>query len=122
MASLVVQGDELVVRLSVTERLAAMHGDVRVPLDAIQEISAEPHPWCELRGIRSPGTGFPGVIAYGVRRLTGDRPDFVAVWGRRPAIRVQLTPDAPFARLLVTVADPAATVAAVRRGLRGPGG
>lgn len=117
MASLVVRGDELIVRLTGIERLVAMHGDVRVPLDAVLDISTEPDPWCELRGIRSPGTGFPGVIAYGVRRLTGDRPDFAAVWGRRPAVRVQLAPGAPFARLLVTVADPAATVEALRLGL-----
>lgn len=47
--------------------------------------------------------------------LTGDRPDFAAVHGRGPAIRIELEPSARYARLLVTVADPEATIAAVSR-------
>jgi hypothetical protein len=114
VASLLVQGDELVVSLSGAEQLAAMRGDVRVPLSAVQAVSVDIDPWCALRGIRAPGTGFPGVVAYGVRRLTGDRPDFAAVHGRGPAVRVELGPEAPFGRLLVTVDDPEGTVAALR--------
>ena len=59
-----------------------------------------------------------GMIAYGVRRMTGARPDFAAVWGRRPAIRIELVPGSQYGRLVVTVADPDATLVAVRRGLR----
>lgn len=114
MASLSVDGDELIVRMSGWERAAAFHSDVRVPVSAIHSVELEPHPWSALRGIRAPGTGFPGVIAYGVRRLTGDRPDFAAVLGRRAAVRVELGPPSEFGRLLVTVADPAAALSAVR--------
>jgi hypothetical protein len=99
-----------------------MRRQVRVPLGSIVSVCADPDPWSALRGIRSPGTGIPGVAAYGVRRLTGAAPDFAAVHGRGPAVRVELAPDAPFGRLLVTVADPESTVAAVRAGVRpGPG-
>ena len=119
MAGLAIQGDELVVTLSPFERMAALHGDVRVPLGAVSEICLESDPWCALRGIRAPGTGFPGVIAYGVRRGTGGRPDFAAVLGRGAAVRVELAEGAPYARLLVTVADPQATVAAVTGAARG---
>ncbi len=114
MAELVVDGDFLAVRLSGWERAAAFHGDVAVPLAAVREIAVEPKPWSALRGIRAPGTGFPGVIAYGVRRITGDRPDFAALRGRAPAVRIELDPPARFARLLVTVPDPEATVAGLR--------
>ncbi len=117
MASLVLTRDELVLRLSVLERLAAFRRDVRVPLSAVEVVQAEPDPWCALRGFRAPGTGIPGVIAYGVRRMTGARPDFAAVHGQGPAVRVELAPHARFGRLLVTVADPPATVAAIRAGL-----
>ncbi len=92
-----------------------MRGDVRVPLSAVEAISVDVDPWCALRGIRAPGTGFPGMAAYGVRRLTGDRPDFAAVHGRGPAVRIELSSDAAYRRLLVTVTDPDATVAALRR-------
>jgi hypothetical protein len=114
VASLVTQGDELVVRLSRVERLAALRRDVRVPLSAVEAVSVDPEPWCALRGVRAPGTGLPGVVAYGVRRLTGARPDFAAVHGSGPAVRVELGATASFGRLLVTVADPHATVAALR--------
>jgi hypothetical protein len=112
-----VHRDELVVTLSSWERVAAMRREVRVPLGAVRSICADPDPWSALRGIRAPGTGIPGVIAYGVRRLTGAGPDFAAVHGRGPAVRVDLGPGAPFSRLLVTVADPRSTVEAVRAGV-----
>jgi hypothetical protein len=114
VASLLVQGDEIVVSLSGPEQVAAMRGDVHVPLSEVQAVSVDPDPWCALRGVRAPGTGLPGMVAYGVRRLTGDRPDFAAVHGRGPAVRIELGPRAAFRRLLVTVADPEATVAALR--------
>jgi hypothetical protein len=114
MAELIVDGDALELRLSGWERAAAFHGDVSVPLSAVHEISVEPQPWAALRGIRAPGTGFPGVIAYGVRRMTGERSDFAAILGRRPAVRVELDPPAKFARLLVTVPDAQATVTGLR--------
>jgi hypothetical protein len=120
MAELAIHGDELVVRLSPLERVAAFHGDIHVPLACVQTICTEPDPWAALRGMRAPGTGLPGMIAYGVRRMTGARPDFAAVWGRRPAIRVELAPGSQYGRLVVTVIDPAGTLAAVRRRL-GPG-
>ncbi|MGI9185071.1 MAG: hypothetical protein ACR2GZ_08925 [Solirubrobacteraceae bacterium] len=118
MATLAVQGDELCVSLTGLEKLAAMYAGVRVPLAAVSTIAVESDPWGALRGIRAPGTGIPGVIAYGVRRATGGRPDFAAVHGRGPAIRVELGAAARFARLLVTVADPAGTVATVTRATR----
>ena len=115
MAALMIEGDQLVIALSPLERAAAFHGDVRVPRASVRSIRVDPDPWCALRGIRAPGTGFPGVIAYGVRRSTGDRPDFAAVRGRGPAVRVELEPPSRFARVLVTVPDPEATIAAVSR-------
>ncbi len=110
-----IEGDDLVIALTGLERIAAFHGDVRVPRSSVRTMRVEPDPWCALRGIRGPGTGLPGVVAYGIRRSTGDRPDFAAVHGRGPAIRIELEPSARYARLLVTVADPEATIAAVSR-------
>jgi hypothetical protein len=118
MAELAIHEDELVVRLSPLERVAALHRDIRVPLAAVQAVCAEPDPWAALRGMRAPGTGLPGVMAFGVRRMTGARPDFAAVWGRRPAIRIELVPGSQFGRLVITVTDPDATMIAVRRALR----
>jgi hypothetical protein len=122
VAQLQVHQNQLLVRLTGLERLAAMRREVRVPLGSVVSVCTEPDPWSALRGIRAPGTGIPGVVAYGVRRMTGAAPDFAAVHGRGPAVRVDLAPEAPFGRLVVTVADPDRTVAAVRAGVRpGPG-
>jgi hypothetical protein len=115
MASLRVEGDDLVVAMSAWERAAAFHGDVRVPVGAIQSVSVEADPWKAIRGIRAPGTGWPRVIAYGVRRRVGDRPDFVAVLRNRPAVRVELGSPSKFARLLVSV-DEAQNVVRQLRG------
>ena len=113
MAELIVEGPELVVRLSWLEKLAALRGNVRVPLRAARSASVEPDPWAVLRGTRAPGTGIPGVIAYGIRRFSGG-PDFAAVLGRRPTVRVDLDEESPFARLVVSVSDAESTAAAIR--------
>jgi len=114
VATVTAQGDDLVVGLTRLEKLAALRGDVRVPLSAVRSVVVEPHPWLALRGVRAPGTGLPGVVAYGVRRLTGDRMDFAALRARQPAIRVELDAPSQFARLLVSLADPASAAASIR--------
>ena len=39
MATLMVQDGELVVQLSRWEKAGALHGDVRVPLDSVEDVS-----------------------------------------------------------------------------------
>jgi hypothetical protein len=112
MAKLVVDGPDLVVRLSPLEKLGAFRGDVRVPLRTVRSVYVEPDPYSALRGIRAPGTGIPGVIALGTRRFPGGE-DFAAVEGGGPAVRVDLA-DAKFGRLVVSVPDPERTVAEIR--------
>jgi hypothetical protein len=114
MATLAVEGSDLVVRLVRLERLAAMRRCVRVPVAAIRSVEVTPDPYGTLRGVRAPGTGVPGLIAYGVRRMTGGRPDFAAVAGRRPVIVIALGEGSPFERLIVSAHDPAAVASEVR--------
>ena len=118
MASLVIEAPDLVVRLSQIEQLAALRGDVHVPLSCVRNVSEEDDPYTALRGIRAPGTGVPRRLAYGVRLFTGGCPDFAALHGAGPAVRVELCAEAPFGRLLVTVDDVPAAVAALRAGVR----
>ncbi len=113
MAEVVVEAADLVVRLSPLEKLAAFRGNVRVPLAAVKSVEVDPLPWGALRGMRAPGTGIPGVIAYGVRRFAGGK-DFAALRSRRPALRVDLDNSSPFGRLVVSVPDPEATAARLR--------
>jgi hypothetical protein len=103
MADLRIEGADLVVRLSPMEKLGAFRGDVRVPLSTVTAARVSKDPWSELRGIRSPGTGFPGVISLCTRRGGGIR-DFAAVYRRTPAVVVE-TRGADFDRLVISRRD-----------------
>jgi hypothetical protein len=113
MAKLIVDGPDLVVRLSPLEKLGALHRDVRVPLRAVRSVEAEPHPWEAVRGVRLAGTGIAGVVVLGTRYFTNAR-DFVALVARRPAVRVELSDESPYEQLLVSVRDAESSVAAIR--------
>jgi hypothetical protein len=114
MATLAVEGSDLVLGLSLIERVAALRPGVRVPLSSVLAVEVTDDPYGRLHGIRAPGTGIPGLVAYGVWRLTGARPDFVALAGRRPAIVVSLGPAARFERLIVSLPDPEPVASAIR--------
>jgi hypothetical protein len=111
VAEVVVDDGEVVVRLSWLEKLGAFRGDVRVPVSSVEAARVVEDPWRELRGIRAPGTGLPGVIALGTRRGRFGR-DFAAVYGKRPGVVIELR-DGPFSRLVVSSDDPQRIVAAL---------
>ena len=109
MATLTVDGNHLVVLLSAPEKIGALRGDIRLPLACVRVVRVSDTPWSELRGIRAPGTGVPGVISLCTRRGLGFR-DFAAVYGRRPALVVEMT-GVSFDRLVVSCADSAEAAA-----------
>ena len=100
MAEIDLGGGQLTVRLSRLERLGALRGDVAVALADVAAVRAVDDPWAELRGVRAPGTGVPGVIALGTRRGGFGR-DFAAVYGHNPGIVVELA-HGPFGRLVIS--------------------
>ena len=80
MAILVVEGADVVVRLSWLERLGACRrSNPRAPLANVKEIRAIENGWTEVRGIRAPGTGIPDVIMLGTTRRRGGK-DFDAIY------------------------------------------
>ena len=104
MASVSVEGDQFRVKLSGLERLAALRGDVVVPIASVAQVRKLDRALDGLRGIRAPGTGLPGVLSYGTRRGSFGR-DFAAVFGRGPGVAIELR-DAPFKQLVLSAADP----------------
>jgi hypothetical protein len=100
MAEYSVEREDLVVVMSGLEHLGALRGDVRVPLSSVHAVRVSIDPWSELRGIRAPGTGFPGVIALGTWRGRFGR-DFAALYGSQAAVVVELE-GAEFRRLIVS--------------------
>lgn len=105
MAEVRVEGDDVVVALSRWERLGALRGDVRVPLDAVRSLRRVDEARRALRGVRAPGTGWPGRIALGTWRRRGSK-DFVAVYRREPGFVLELDGH-EFGRIIVTGELPA---------------
>lgn len=103
MASLEVVDGDLLVKLSNAERLEAVHGDVRVPVGSILGVRTVADAWSELRGLRAPGTGWPGKTLVGTCR-GGFGKDFVVVHGKRPAVIVELD-GTEYSRIMVTSPD-----------------
>jgi hypothetical protein len=120
LPTLAIEGLELVVHLSLAEKLAAIHGDARFPLSSVSDVVVEPNVWAALRGIRAPGTGVPYVLAYGTRRWLGGKDLALVRGGRRPGLRVDFDDGAPYDRLVVTVADPQASAVAIRSAIGRP--
>jgi hypothetical protein len=117
MPALEVDGDHVEVRLSPLEHLGAFRfRPVRAPLSSVRAVHTSPAAWSVLRGLRAPGTGWPGVIALGTRRGSFGK-DFAAVYRDRPAVVLELD-DTEFSRLVLCVADPDAAAAAVESALR----
>jgi hypothetical protein len=111
MSELVVTPTEVTVRLSGWERLGAVRrDDVVVPRAAVVSARAVPVVWSEIRGIRAPGYGLPHHAAVGIWRHDGVK-DFVCVQYGTAGVVVDLVAGGPFARLVLSVPDPAAVLA-----------
>jgi hypothetical protein len=103
MARVVREGDELAVRLNDLEKAGALRGDVRVPMSSVRSVTVSTTPFRDLRGIRAPGTGLPGVVALGTWRYRGGK-DFAALYRGGPALVIELD-GAEYRRLLVSAHD-----------------
>jgi hypothetical protein len=115
VATVLVDGADLVVKMSELEKFEAVHADVRVPLSTVRAVRVVDDAWPELRGIRAPGTGIPGVIAVGTRRGSFGK-DFTVVHGREQAVVVDLD-GATYSRIVVTTTDADRVAAEIQRRL-----
>ncbi|WP_149179745.1 hypothetical protein [Streptomyces sp. TRM49041] len=111
MARIVVEDQDIVVRLAWWERLAARRREVRVPVSALRLAHIEPDWWRALRGEPGEGVWNPGRCV-GTRHLP-DGNDFVAVRADRPVLCVELRRGAPFRRLAASVPRPEETLRAL---------
>jgi hypothetical protein len=105
MAELIVDNWDLVVRLTLSEKIWGLHGDIRVRLPSVASVTADPQPWTSLRGWRMAGISFVGHAVYGTRRHGGGY-DFCVLHGNRPAVRVDLASGSGrFSRLVISVPE-----------------
>ncbi|GAA3441624.1 alpha/beta hydrolase family protein [Planomonospora venezuelensis] len=90
MATMTVTGGELVLALDRGEKVAGLHGDIRVPLTAVRDVTVVENGVAGARGLRSPGLAVPGRTKVGTWRRPGNRA-FVTVRRGVPAVRVSLS-------------------------------
>ncbi|MFD9030704.1 hypothetical protein ACFVZW_06005 [Streptomyces sp. NPDC059567] len=113
MARVTVEGTDIVVRLSLREKLAARRRRLRVPLTALREVRVEPDWWRALRGLRGRGLWIPDRLCVGTRVLP-DGEDFAVVVPGRPVVCVELRRGAAYGRLAVSDPDPERAVRELR--------
>ena len=103
MAELIINDKDLVVHLTLGEKIWSFHGDIRVRLSAIVSVAPDPQPWLGLRGWRMAGISITGYAVLGTRRH-GDGYDFCILHRDRPAVRVDVT-SGRFSRFVITVPE-----------------
>src|SRR5947207_12379874 len=103
MAELIIEDWDLVVRLTLSEKIWGLHGDIRVRLPSVASVAADPQPWLGLRGWRMTGISFVGRAVYGTRRH-GSGYDFCILHRDRPAVRVDVT-SGRFSRFVISVPE-----------------
>jgi hypothetical protein len=102
MAELIVDDADLVVRLTLGEKILSFHGDIRIRLSDIIRVMSDPKPWLGLRGWRMAGIAFGGTVLGTRRHGTGY--DFCVLHKDRPAVRVDVA-SGRFSRLIVSVPE-----------------
>ncbi|CAB4578122.1 unannotated protein [freshwater metagenome] len=103
MATVIEQGDQLVLKLSLVEKIFALHfKQLTVSKEKLISKKSCAKPWSTevLKGARAPGTGFPYLILLGTMRYRGGK-DFTAIYKKRP-VNVYQFEDYSFKRWIVT--------------------
>lgn len=103
--------DRLLVRPVGLMRVWALSKGVDVPITSIVDVGVEPRRGL-VRGLRAPGTYFPGLITAGTFRSKGEK-DLWMVGRTREVLVIELH-DQPFHHVVVEVEDPHAATEALR--------
>lgn len=114
MATVRIDGDELVVELRRDERFWGLLGNLRVPLSSVTDVEVVPNGRAAVRGLRAPGLRGPQRL-IGTWRARGDK-QYVCVRRGQPAIKVTLDGQ-PYRTVLIGLDDAAAVAAELRAAL-----
>ena len=101
MSELEITDLTVTLRLSMLEKVGAVHGDLSVPRSSVRSAVAVPDAWQEVHGIRAPGYGMPGHAMLGTWRTDGGK-DFVDVRHGDPGVVVELDGQ-DFARIVLSL-------------------
>ncbi|MGY1623925.1 hypothetical protein ACI789_17140 [Geodermatophilus sp. SYSU D00965] len=90
MSTVSLTAQELVIELTTAEKVAALHGDLRIPLSAITGVEVVPDALGAVRGLRAPGLALPGRAKIGTWRAR-EGAEFVVARRDQPGVRFTLT-------------------------------
>jgi hypothetical protein len=102
VARVIDDGEFFTLKLSILEKVGALHGNIKTAKANLIDITNAENPWQStvLRGIRAPGTGIPYVILLGTMRYKKKK-DFTAIYRRRP-VDIYTFKDAEFERWIIS--------------------
>ena len=116
MAQIDIDGDTLVVNVEGLDKLWALKSRRTIPLANVRGATLDPGIVAGPKGVRAPGTHLPGVIVAGTFHTEGERV-FWDVHDPAKAVVIELA-DERYARLVIEVDDPRATVDRIERAKR----
>ncbi|MET9661957.1 hypothetical protein [Streptomyces sp. NPDC006510] len=115
MAHISIDDGNLIVEIEGLDKLWAFKSRLTIPLAHVRGATADPGIAKQPKGLRSPGTHVPGIVTAGTFHVDGER-IFWDVRDPAKAVVIQLA-DERYARLVIQVSDPRATVALVEDAL-----
>jgi hypothetical protein len=115
MTEISIAEKKLIVEMKGWDKLWTLRSRLEIPLEHIRGVRANPEIAKHPKGIRILGTHVPGVITAGTLRQEGDRV-FWNVHNPDNVLVIELH-DERYARLVIEVADPPATVATINNAL-----
>jgi len=103
MAILVIDWDEIRLKLSLPEQLGAFWPAPTARLDQVESVQFRENLWTTecMQGVRAPGTGFPYVVMIGVMRRLKTK-DFCVIKRKKPGVIITFS-SGPFQRWIYTL-------------------
>ena len=102
MAKVIESANQLQLKLSVLEKIFALHGDIWVDKRLLTKKVMVENSWHRsvIKGFRAPGAAIPFVVLLGTMRYRGGK-DFTAIYKKKP-VEVFEFSNAPFKKWIVT--------------------
>jgi len=112
LAQLLREEGTLVLQLSPLEKLEGVHGDIRVPVSAVQAVTVVEDVIHAVHGLRMPGSRVPGVFAMGTFISSEGRVFAIVHHQDKRGVKIQLAGE-PYDALIVSAPDPAQLAASL---------